>query len=277
MAKQILIIKQDETKEIFDASKLYNSLEHSGAGKDEIEEVIRHIEKELKDGMTTSEIYRHAFKILGQFEKPVAARYSMKRALLAFGPSGYPFEDFIAEIFRAKGYNVKIGEIIQGACVKHEVDIIAQKDGKKIGAEIKFHNELGNRSDIKVALYVHSRFEDIKKTKREDGGISIDEDWIITNTKFTSDAIKYGNCIGMKMVSWNYPKQGNLRNLIDETGVHPITALTVLSQEDKTKLIKNKIVLCRNIKNNREIFDLVGFDEKKIQNIIEESQALCGL
>ena len=201
----------------------------------------------------------------------------MKRALLAFGPSGYPFEDFIAEIFRAKGYNVKIGEIIQGACVKHEVDIIAQKDGKKIGAEIKFHNELGNRSDIKVALYVHSRFEDIKKTKREDGGISIDEDWIITNTKFTSDAIKYGNCIGMKMVSWNYPKQGNLRNLIDETGVHPITALTVLSQEDKTKLIKNKIVLCRNIKNNREIFDLVGFDEKKIQNIIEESQALCGL
>ncbi len=277
MAKQILIIKQDETKEIFDASKLYNSLEHSGAGKGEIEEVIRHIEKELKDGMTTSEIYRHAFKILGQFEKPVAARYSMKRALLAFGPSGYPFEDFIAEIFRAKGYNVKIGEIIQGACVKHEVDIIAQKDGKKIGAEIKFHNELGNRSDIKVALYVHSRFEDIKKTKREDGGISIDEDWIITNTKFTSDAIKYGNCIGMKMVSWNYPKQGNLRNLIDETGVHPITALTVLSQEDKTKLIKNKIVLCRNIKNNREIFDLVGFDEKKIQNIIEESQALCGL
>ena len=277
MAKQILIIKQDETKEIFDASKLYNSLEHSGAGKSEIEEVIRHIEKELKDGMTTSEIYRHAFKILGQFEKPVAARYSMKRALLAFGPSGYPFEDFIAEIFRAKGYNVKIGEIIQGACVKHEVDIIAQKDGKKIGAEIKFHNELGNRSDIKVALYVHSRFEDIKKIKREDGGISIDEDWIITNTKFTSDAIKYGNCIGMKMVSWNYPKQGNLRNLIDETGVHPITALTVLSQEDKTKLIKNKIVLCRNIKNNREIFDLVGFDEKKIQNIIEESQALCGL
>ena len=277
MAKQILIIKQDETKEIFDASKLYNSLEHSGAGKGEIEEVIRHIEKELKDGMTTSEIYRHAFKILGQFEKPVAARYSMKRALLAFGPSGYPFEDFIAEIFRAKGYNVKIGEIIQGACVKHEVDIIAQKDGKKIGAEIKFHNELRNRSDIKVALYVHSRFEDIKKTKREDGGISIDEDWIITNTKFTSDAIKYGNCIGMKMVSWNYPKQGNLRNLIDETGVHPITALTVLSQEDKTKLIKNKIVLCRNIKNNREIFDLVGFDEKKIQNIIEESQALCGL
>ena len=277
MVKQILIIKQDETKEIFDASKLYNSLEHSGAGKGEIEEVIRHIEKELKDGMTTSEIYRHAFKILGQFEKPVAARYSMKRALLAFGPSGYPFEDFIAEIFRAKGYNVKIGEIIQGACVKHEVDIIAQKDGKKIGAEIKFHNELRNRSDIKVALYVHSRFEDIKKIKREDGGISIDEDWIITNTKFTSDAIKYGNCIGMKMVSWNYPKQGNLRNLIDETGVHPITALTVLSQEDKTKLIKNKIVLCRNIKNNREIFDLVGFDEKKIQNIIEESQALCGL
>src|SRR3989338_6986198 len=201
MAKQILIIKQDETKEIFDASKLYNSLEHSGAGKGEIEEVIRHIEKELKDGMTTSEIYRHAFKILGQFEKPVAARYSMKSALLAFGPSGYPFEDFIAEIFRAKGYNVKIGEIIQGACVKHEVDIIAQKDGKKIGAEIKFHNELRNRSDIKVALYVHSRFEDIKKTKREDGGISIDEDWIITNTKFASDAIKYGNCIGMKVIA----------------------------------------------------------------------------
>jgi len=277
MTKQILIIKQDGDKEMFDASKLRNSLEHSGAGKDETEKVIKHIEKELKDGMTTSEIYRHAFKILKQFEKPIAARYSMKRALLALGPSGYPFEDFIAEIFRAKGYDVKVGEIIQGACVKHEVDIIAQKDGKKIGAEIKFHNELGNRSDIKVALYVHSRFEDIRKIKRENDSVLIDEDWIITNTKFTSDAIQYGNCVGMKMVSWNYPKQGNLRNLIDETGVHPVTALTVLSQEDKTRLIKNKIVLCRNIKKNREILISIGFDEKKIQNIMEESQSLCGL
>jgi len=271
--KEILITKQDGTKEPFDADKLRNSLSRSGATGKEIDEVVGYVEKDLKDGMSTSEIYKHAFSYLEHKEKPIAARYSMKRAILALGPSGYPFENFIAEIFRAKGYSVEVGKIIQGACVEHEVDIIAQKNGERLGAEVKFHNKLGIRSDLKVVLYVHARFEDIRNNEGQKN--QINADWLITNTKFTKNAIKYGNCVDMKMISWNYPKEGNLHDLINKTGVQPITALTTLSGAEKNKLMEQKVALCRNIENNEEILRSIGLNEEKIGNILAESQALC--
>lgn len=275
MDKEVLITKQDGTQEVFEIEKLRRSLANSGASERETNKIIEHIEKELKDRMTTSEIYKHAFSLLKKIEKPIAARYSMKRAILALGPSGYPFENFIAEILKAKGYSVEVGKIVQGACVEHEVDIIAVKGGTRLGIEIKFHNELGIHSDLKVALYVHARFEDIRKTKKKNSENHIDEDWLVTNTKFTSNAIKYGNCVGMKMISWNYPMKGNLNDLINETGVHPITALTTLSSAEKRRLIEQKVVLCRNIKNNEKILRFIGLSDQKIQNIIKESRALC--
>lgn len=268
--KKILIIKQDGTEEVFDADKLRKSLRHSGASDKDVEKVVGEIKTEIKDGMTTDFIYKHAFEHLERTEKPVAARYSMKRAVMELGPSGYPFEDFIAEIFRAKGYAAEVGVMINGACVEHEVDIIAKKDGLIIGAEVKFHNQLGIRSDLKVALYVRARFEDIRKGKNQ-----IDEDWLITNTKFTGNAIKYGECVGMKMVAWNYPKDCNLHDLINETGIQPITALTTLSNADKMKLIEHKVTLCKNIEKNEEILNSLGINKEKIKNIMKESQVLC--
>lgn len=278
MTRQILIIKQDGEKEFFDTEKLRTSLKNSRASDKNVEDVIKIIEKELKDSMTTSEIYKLAFSYLKKIEKPIAARYSLKRAVLAFGPSGYPFENFIAELFRAIGYeNIKVGVMVQGECVEHEVDILAEKDGKRIGAEIKFHNELGIVSDLKTALYVHSRFEDIRKREKKEGIKSINEDWLITNTRFSSNAIKYAECVGMKIMSWNYPKGGELFNLIEKAGIHPITALTTLTQTDKNKLLQKEMVLCRNLKGSEEILKEIGIKSKKIEDIMKESSALCNI
>jgi hypothetical protein len=274
--KQVTIIKQDGTEEVFDVNKLRGSLRRSGASDVATEEVIGKIEKELKDGMTTSTIYKHAFEHLEGAERPVAAKYSLKRAILALGPSGYPFENFIAEIFKARGYkNVRIGTMVKGECVEHEVDILAEKDGKKIGAEIKFHNKLGITSDLKVALYVHSRFEDIRKREQKEGSELISEDWLITNTRFSKNVIKYSKCVGMKLMSWNYPKGEGLQDLIDETGIHPITALTTLTSAEKDILLQKKIVLCRNLEDNEETLKSIGIDNKKVEDIMKESQALC--
>lgn len=276
MIRQILIIKQDGEKEFFDTEKLRISLKRSGALDKDIEYVIEMIEKELKDSMTTTEIYKLAFSYLKKIERPVAARYSLKRAILAFGPSGYPFENFIAELFRVIGYeNIKVGTIVRGECVEHEVDILAEKHGKQIGIEVKFHNKLGIVSDLKTALYVHSRFEDIRKREKKEGEKFINEDWLITNTRFSSDAIKYAKCIGMKMMSWNYPKGEGLLDLIESTGIHPITALTTLTSADKDKLLQKEIVLCRNLKGNEEILKEIGFKSQKIEDIMKEGSVLC--
>jgi len=276
-SRQIYIIKADGNRVPFDVSKLRHSLLRAGTKREVVDDITKQIERELRDGMLTSDIYKRAYAILRKVKRPFAARYSMKRAMLQFGPSGFPFEKFVAEIFRYRGYTAVTGINIHGSCAQHEVDLIASNKSRHIGAELKFHNRLGTKSDLKDALYVRARFLDIQQ-EQEIGEAKhrIDEGWFITNTKFTKNAIKYGNCAGLIMVSWDYPKKGNLQDLIEESRVQPVTCLTSFSQADKVELLKNDIVLCRSIREKVEMLHTLGFNDSKIESAIAESGALCG-
>ncbi|MES2214073.1 MAG: ATP cone domain-containing protein [Patescibacteria group bacterium] len=252
---QITIQKANGKHEAFDAEKLRASLLRSGATQTETDEVILHLLPELYDGMTTSEIYKHAFSLLHTAEKPVARRYSLRRAVMDLGPSGFPFEDFVAEVLKSKGFETLTRQTVLGGCVPHEVDVVAWNEKKLIMCEAKFHNELGSKSDVKVALYVKARFDDLKENMFNYGGRdrSLDEGWLITNTKFSSTAIHYGECKNLTMIGWNYPEKGNLQDMIEEGSLHPITCLTSLSSADKETLMKSRIVLCTSIKENPKV------------------------
>jgi hypothetical protein len=139
--------------------------------------------------------------------------------------------------------------------------------------EAKFHNEFGLKSDVKVALYVKARFDDIKGVVYDYGGIKreITEGWLVTNTKFTDQAVRYGECKGLHMVGWNYPREGNLQQMIESLGLHPITCLSTISNVHKKLLLEAGILLCRDLKDKREIFKQIGItDPVKITEIIAE-------
>ena len=89
--------------------------------------------------------------------------YKIKQALFELGPSGYPFEMFIGELLKYQGYDVQVGKIVKGLYVKHEVDVIAIKDNRTFMVECKFHSSGSKKSDVKVPLYIDSRFRDIEK------------------------------------------------------------------------------------------------------------------
>lgn len=80
---------------------------------------------------------------------------------------------------------------------------------KKIMVECKFHSSRDTKSDVKVPLYIHSRFDDIRKelSRQNPGGKMSFEGWLVTNTRFTEDAIRFGRCAGLHLVSWDYPEQ----------------------------------------------------------------------
>jgi len=274
--RTILVTKENGEQEVFDPGKLINSLQRAGASPGAIDATVAEVRSGLRSGMSTSEIYRTAFSLLRRQEKPVAARYSLKRAVLELGPSGFPFEDFIGEIFKAKGFAVKTGVTMQGSCVEHEVDLVAENDSRFIIGEAKFHNDLGVKSDLKVALYVEARLEDLQKYRAERGERKIDECWLITNTKFTRSAIQYANCRGnLRVISWTYPRYGNLHDLIEETKIHPITALTSLSRAEKTALMERGVVLCKSIEENRAALSASGIKGPKLERMLEEGKRLC--
>ncbi|HEY0221060.1 MAG TPA: ATP cone domain-containing protein [Candidatus Paceibacterota bacterium] len=269
----IYVVKADGAREPFDSTKLEHSLKKAGASQRYVDEITNHIKTHLTEDITTHEIYKHAFELLNKKDQPIAVKYSLKRAIMDLGPSGFPFEDFVAEIFRYKGYEAKTGQIVKGFCVEHEIDVVAWDKKELIMVEAKFHNELGTKSDLKVALYVKARFDDLSKMKFDYGGErNVNEGWLVTNTKFTSTAIEYGSCQGgMKMVGWNYPPEGNLHDMILESKLHPITCLVSLNSREKKVLLDQGIVLCKSVMEDSSILDSIGgMTEKSKRAVLEE-------
>ncbi len=271
------IIKADGTTEVFHPEKLRESLLSAGASLQVAGKIVAHIEEELTGQISSSDLYRHAFDLLRSSERRVAARYSLKRAIAALGPSGFPFEKYIAELFKVKGYTVLTDQFLNGKCAEHEVDVVAWKQESLVAVEAKFHNELGVKSDLKVALYIKARFDDLRNEKFTFGGRErgISDFLLITNTKFTEKAIQYSECAGVALVGWNYPERGNLHDMIEETNLHPITCLSVFSQADFRMLFDRGIVLCRSVREEAEKVREIGINEQTISRAIEESNAFC--
>ena len=274
--KMSIVIKGNGEREEFHIEKLALSMKNVGADPALAEHVARAIGAEVKEGMTTTEIYRRAYALLRKEERVTAAKYSMRRAILDLGPTGFPFEDFVTSLMRAKGYETKARVIVPGRCIDHEVDVVMTKDGKTIGAELKFHNTPGFKTDVKTALYVKARFEDIDNAGHDkEDEMHIHEGWLITNTKFTSNAIRYSECAGIKLLGWSYPGTGGLVDLIKETGVYPVTVLTTLSKTEKSRLIAEGVALCHEVMQKPEILARVGISGKKADAVVAESTVLC--
>lgn len=270
----VYITKADGTQEPFDTRKLDRSLKRSGANDTIRAHIIEQVLNTIQEGAQTDAIYEHAFDLLTKerHNAPAAARYSVKRAVQELGPSGFPFERFVAEVFRSLGYTqVENGVILQGACVTHEVDIVAQHNGKKMGAEVKFHNNLGIKTDVKDALYVRARFNDLRE-----GPEHITEPWLITNTRFTHNAIQYAKCQGLKLLGWDYPRNRGLEVLIDRAHVHPITTLTTISKDTKRQLLENNIVLCKNLLPELDSLHRYGIGKGDEEDVRYEVTTLCG-
>ncbi len=269
-----LITKANGEREPFYPEKLYRSLVQSGADEKIADKITSGIASSLKNGDKTRDIYHKAFEKLRSLETPTAARYSVKHALLELGPSGFPFEDFLAEIYRGLGYTATTRVVVQGRCVEHELDVLAVRGDERLAAEAKYHHRSGIKSDIKVALYVNSRFEDIAAQSGKGSTNDYTDRLIITNTKFTKQVEVYSACVGLQIISWDYPAKGNLRELIEETGVHPVSCLTTLSKANKYKLMESGVVLCRQVYNNMDVLEELGLSKNEIEKIIVEINSL---
>ncbi len=278
MQDNILITKATGEREPFDPDKLRQSLTRAHAPKEVTERILERILLGLKDGMTTKDIYTHAFELLASEHKPTAVRYSLRKALLAMGPTGFPFEKLISEILRVKGYETTTEFTALGRCVEHEIDITAWNDEKLIMIEAKFHNEYGLKSDLKTVLYVDSRWDDVREKEFDFGHKrKLDEGWLVTNTKFTDQAIKYAKCKNMKLIGWGYPKEGNLQDLIEETGLHPITVLNTLRLEEQRELMALGLIHILQIKENPDVARQVIRSSDALSATLSEIDLILGV
>nr|WP_176454803.1 ATP cone domain-containing protein [Criblamydia sequanensis]CDR35278.1 putative restriction endonuclease [Criblamydia sequanensis CRIB-18] len=271
------IIKANGEETSYEPDKIVRSLERAGANQKIIQEVLSETEKELFDGIHTKAVYKIVFRNLKRLSHQTAGKYHLKNAIMELGPTGFPFENFIAALFEAEGYQTLTDQIVQGHCVQHEVDVVSEKDNNHFMMECKFHGTSGNICDVKHALYVHARFLDVEKTWLNKPGHAqkFHQGWLVTNTRLSGDAERYGKCVGMGLLSWNYPQGDSLRERIDRNGLYPITCLTSLSKHEKQILLNKKVVLCRTLCEHPSELNGIGLSETKKLKVLEEGKLIC--
>ncbi len=274
-AMAIHVKKGNGDKVIFDREKLKQALSFSGAAPEEQEKIALMVESRIYDGIPTKRIYQMAFDLLKKESYRNAGRYKLKNAIMEMGPTGFPFEVFVGKIFETMGYEVETGVIVQGKCVQHEVDVIARKPGEMIMIECKFHMESSSKSGVQVPLYIQSRYLDVKAAWEKQYGTNLHyRGGVVTNTRFSEDAIQYGNCAGLVLISWDYPSDKGLKYWIDKTGLQPVTSLISLTKKDKQFLLDRGIVLCSQLEENKDLLKEMGATGFQVRKILNEAANL---
>ncbi|MCW3081079.1 ATP cone domain-containing protein [Segetibacter sp.] len=271
---RVTVTKASGQIEPFSIKKLRHSLSRAKATPEEINSIVETLLPKLYQGISTQKIYSEAFQLLTNHSKTHAARYHLKRGIMELGPSGFPFEIFIGELFKHQGFSVQVGKILQGKCVTHEIDVIAEKDNQLNLMECKYRNQPGMAVDVKTPIYINSRFEDVLANVSLQYSDKIFAGWVVTNSRFTTDAIAYGNCKGMQLLSWDYPFNNSLKDWVDRSGLYPLTCLTSLARSEKEWLLAKGYVLVKDIYDNEQLLLQAGVKKTRIKGVMDEGVRL---
>ena len=267
---RIEVRKSDGHREPYSRRKLRNSLRRAGASRAIAEAVVAELEPRLQSGVSTGKLYRIARQALKQRSRKTAITYSLKRALLDLGPSGFPFEQFCGRLFEAMGFRVTYNQVLQGRCVRHEVDIVAERNGQRLFAECKFHNRASYRNDVKLPLYLYARSVDLRESEQG----AHDAFWVLSNTTFSEDALTYGTCEGLVLAGHNTDHYPLTRGLINEHGLHPVTCVSSLKIAQKRGLIEAGAVLCRDLLDRPGYLDTLRLDDKQRERVRRECREI---
>ncbi len=271
------VVKKSGDFVVFDRKKLEKSLLNSGTNQLIVKEVLETIEKEIYEGISTKRIYKMAFNLLRKKSHSHAARYNLKEAIQLLGPAGFYFEKYIARLFSIENYETRTNLTLQGKCVSHEVDVLVKKNNSIGMIECKFHMGKEASTDVKVPMYILSRFNDLKERRHsvfaENDVIS--ECWIVTNNRFTLDAMTFGTCSGLNLLSWDYPVNNNLRTKNENNNLYPITCLTTLTLAEKDKLLALDVILVKELLSNHNCLAEIGLSSQRIKGVIKEALELC--
>jgi len=217
--------------------------------------------------------------VLKEESSHIAHRYNLRSALLRLGPAGFKFEKYVASIFSSYGFETEIPpEEYKGACIHHEVDVVARKDKKTVMIEAKFRNDFRNFVRLKDSMATWARFMDLNDGARLGTCPHFDEAWIVSNGRISSRSQAWGLCKNMRMIGWNYPKRGSLANFVDKTALYPITALDNLTRHELDRFSDNGLMLCKElaVKEAKEIVSLTGLSQRRASNIINTCKAVVG-
>lgn len=281
------VINSRQEKEPFSFKKVYRSARRVGASKTLARKIAETIKKEVYPGIETRKIFGRVKSMLHRTTPQAALKFNLKEGMRKLGPTGFPFEKYVGEILASNGFEVKFNQHVAGLCATYEIDFLAKKKKFLYIGECKYHLRRGERVDLKVGLANYARFLDIKENSEKklknftlhrtrSGAELTIESLLATNTKFTSEAVRYCRCVGVELLGWNWPRGRGLEYLIDSEKLYPITILPSFKGCLVDVFSAKKMMLVRDIldMSPAKISRRLKIPQKHLHELIKEAKIL---
>lgn len=276
MEKRLYVINSRGERELFSLKKVYNSCKGAGALPALAKQITQSIKKQIYPEIKTSEIFKLVKKLLSKESPSSQIRFSLKEAIRRLGPDGFDFEKYIAEIFLRGDFEVKINQRIPGKCISsYEIDFWARKEKLTYLGECKYHRFPGGRVDLKIALFNYARFSDILNGsyfKKDSEPKTI----IVTNTKFTTEVIKYSKCMNIDLLGWSYPPKKGLESLVESLNLYPVTILPSFRGHFKRIFAERRMMLAIDLLESspKNLAKKLNLPLRDLENLIKEAKML---
>ena len=91
--------------------------------------------------------------------------------------------------------------------------------------------------------------------------------------KLTKEAIDYAKCMKIKVTAWRYPYRQGLEHMIEQKKLYPITIITDLDDSLREKMLRNKLVLLRDIieTDTENLSKLLGINYQRAYQLKEKA------
>jgi hypothetical protein len=245
-----------------------------GANKEVGHEVADRIESRLYDGISTQMILRMIFRFMQKYKPEVGNLFDLKKGLSLMSPKP-EFEVFVQVLLKHNGFEVRPNQILAGKCVEHEVDAIARKNGVTYFVEAKHHLSYHFLTGLDESRIARAILEDIAEGfVLGRSNLKIDRAMIVTNTRYSEHAIRYGGCRNILQIGWSSPENFGLQNMIFEKKLYPLSCLRGLRGETRTRLVEAGIVLLGQLlgENLFELAKRTKLPQDALKEIVEKAK-----
>lgn len=278
MGVEILTVsvrKADGFSQLFDREKVVRTCMRMGASRQLALEVAEKVECRVYEGTPTAKVLQLIFRFMNK-EKPGVAQLFDLRKGLSLMVSKPEFEVFVRVLLTHHGFEVSSNQILKGRCGEHEVDAIARKEGVTYFVEAKHHLSYHALTGLDESRIARAVLEDVSEGFQMGNADSkMDNAMIVTNTRYSEHAIRYGACRGLLQIGWNFPPSRGLENMIEEKKLHPLSCLRGLRVEDRLRLADFGFVFIKQLLDEDEIAlaRKTGLKHDTIREIMEKAQS----
>ena len=270
----VFVTKADGTRQLFDREKVARTCLRMGASRKIADEVAERVEKQLYDGIPTSKVLQMTLRLLRNYRPAIRHFLDLRRGLSLMEPKP-EFESFVQILLAHNGFEVSPNRVIAGKCVEHEVDAIARKGGVTYFVEAKHHVNYHTLTGLDESRIARAVLEDVTEGfEFGSGDLKIDRAMIVTNTRYSEHAIRYGKCRNILQIGWSSPVNLSLQSMIEEKNLHPLSGLRGLKRETKTKLVNAGIVLMKQLFEEEPctLARKTGVPKETLKQIIEKAE-----